>query len=55
VLKTATGDKDGEIMEALGVSERMVYTTRKAYVEGCVDAALQDLPRSGHKLKLTDP
>ena len=25
VLKTATGDKDGEIMGALGVSDRMVY------------------------------
>jgi transposase len=54
LLKTAAGHKDCEIMEALGVSDRMVYTTRKACVEGGVDAALQDLPRPGHKPKLTD-
>ena len=54
LLKTASGYKDCEIMEALGVSDRMVYTTRKACVEGGVDAALQDLPRPGQKPKLTD-
>jgi transposase len=41
-------------MAALDVSDRMVYTTRKACVEGGVDAALQDLPRPGKKPKLTD-
>ena len=54
LLKTATGYKDSEIMEALGVSDSMVYTTRKACVEGGVDAALQDLPRPGKKPKLSD-
>ncbi len=34
LLKTAAGGKDPEIVEALGVSERMVFTTRKACVEG---------------------
>jgi addiction module RelE/StbE family toxin len=32
----------------------MIYTTRKACVEGGVDAALQDLPRPGKKPKPTD-
>ena len=36
------------------MSERRVYTTHKACVEGGVDAALHDLPRPGHKPKLTD-
>ena len=54
LLKTASGYKDYEIVEALGVSDRRVYTTRKACVEGGVDAALHDLPRPGHKPKLTD-
>ena len=54
LLKTASGCKDSEIMEALDVSDRMVYTTRKACVEGGVDAALHDLPRPGNKPKLTD-
>ena len=54
LLKTAAGCKDAEIMAALDVSDRMVYTTRKACVEGGVDAALQDLPRPGKKPKLTD-
>jgi transposase len=54
LLKAASGCKDSEIMEALDVSDRMVYTTRKACVEGGVDAALHDLPRPGNKPKLTD-
>jgi transposase len=55
LLKTAAGGKDREIVDALGVSERMVYTTRKACVEGGVDAALHDRPRPGKKPKQTDP
>jgi transposase len=55
LLKTAAGCNDEEIVEALGVSGRRVYTTRKACVEGGVDAALHDLPRPGQKPKLTDP
>jgi transposase len=54
LLKTAAGGKDPEIVEALGVSERRGYTTRKACVEGGVDAALHDLPRPGKKPKLTE-
>ena len=54
LLKTAAGGKDPEIVGALGVSERRVYTTRKACVEGGVDAALHDLPRPGKKPKLAD-
>ena len=54
LLKAVAGDKDKEIVDALGVSERRVYTTRKACVEGGVDAALRDLPRPGKKPKLTD-
>lgn len=54
LLKTAAGCSDEEIMKALGVSDRMVYTTRKACVEAGVDAALNDLPRPGKKPKLTD-
>ena len=55
LLKTAAGGKDPEIVDALGVSERRVYTTRQACVEGGVDAALHDLPRPGKKPNLTDP
>ena len=54
LLKAVAGDKDKEIVDALGVSDRRVYTTRKACVEGGVDAALHDLPRPGKKPKLTD-
>ena len=54
LLKAVAGDKDKEIVDALGVSDRRVYTTRKACVEGGVDAALRDLPRPGKKPKLTD-
>lgn len=54
LLKTAGGCTDEEIMAALDVSDRMIYTTRKACVEGGVDAALHDLPRPGKKPKLTD-
>ncbi len=34
LLKGVAGGKDKEIVGALGVSERRVYTTRKACVEG---------------------
>jgi len=54
LLKTSAGCSDAEIIEALDVSDRMIYTTRKACVEGGVEAALQDLPRPGKKPKLTD-
>ena len=47
------GKTDKEIIEALGVSARTVAVTRQRFVEGGIDGALNDRPRSGRPPKFT--
>jgi len=42
-----------EIAELLGVSERTVSRTRQRFIEGGLDAALQEQPRSGRPPRIT--
>ena len=54
LLKAAAGALDKDIMEALDVSDSMVYTTRQRCVEEGPEAALKDRPRPGKAPKLTE-
>ena len=52
LLKADEGLKDSDIMAALNVSRPMVERTRKRFVEGGLDRALNEDPRPGAKRKL---
>ncbi len=52
LLKADKGWKDKAIIEALNASRTMVERTRKRYVEGGLDKALNEDPRPGAKRKL---
>ncbi|WP_157385908.1 helix-turn-helix domain-containing protein [Methylosarcina fibrata] len=47
LLKAAAGIQDKDIIQALGVSESMVLTTRQRCVEEGPEAALKERPRPG--------
>jgi transposase len=48
------GKSDAEIVEALGVGPSTVERTRKKYVEGGLDEALNERPRPGVPRKLSE-
>ena len=52
LLKADEGQKDEDIMAAVGVSRPMVERTRKRLVEGGLNKALNEDPRPGAKRKL---
>jgi transposase len=54
LLKAAAAIPTKDIMQALDVSEEMVYRVRQRFVEEGMHAALQDKPRPGKKRKLDD-
>jgi len=54
LLKADEGMLNRDIMNALDVSERMVYRARQRFVEEGLEAALNDRPRPGQKPKLDD-
>jgi transposase len=47
LLMVDAGKREREIVEALGIGESTVERTRRRFVEGGVEAALNDKPRSG--------
>lgn len=47
LLMVDAGKREREIVEMLGIGESTVERTRKRFVEGGVEAALNDKPRSG--------
>lgn len=54
LLKADEGMLNQDIMQALDVSETMVYRARQRFVEEGVEAALNDKPRPGQRPKLDD-
>ena len=52
LLKADEGWKDKEIIEALNTSRSTVERTRKRFVEGGLDRALNEDPRPGQRTKL---
>ena len=52
LLKADEGLKDKEIVMALNTSRRTVERTRKRFVEGNLDKALNEDPRPGQRTKL---
>lgn len=54
LLKADEGMLNQDIMQALDVSETMVYRARQRFVEEGVEAALDDKPRPGQRPKLDD-
>lgn len=54
LLKADEGWKDSEIMEALNTSCSTVERSRRRFVEGNLDKALNEDPRPGQRTKLDD-
>ena len=54
LLKADEGWKDDDIMEALNTSRSTVERTRKRFVEGSLDKALNEDPRPGQQVKLDE-
>lgn len=52
LLMSDEGKTDGEIREALGISQTTIWRTRKRYVEGDLDWSLNEQPRPGAPPKL---
>jgi transposase len=52
LLKADEGLKDSDIMTAVNVSRPMVEDTRRRFVEGGLDKAMNEDPRPGAKRKL---
>jgi transposase len=53
LLKADEGWKDADIIDALNTSRSTVERTRKRFVEGNLDKALNEDPRPGQRTKLT--
>ncbi len=53
LLKADEGWKDADIIAALNTSRSTVERTRKRFVEGSLDKALNEDPRPGQRPKLT--
>jgi transposase len=53
LLKADEGWKDKDIIQALNTSRSTVERTRKRFVEGNLDKALNEDPRPGQRSKLT--
>lgn len=54
LLKADEGMSNQDIMQALDVSETMVYRARQRFVDEGLEAALNDKPRPVQKPKLDD-
>ena len=54
LLKVDEGWKDDDIMAALNTSRSTVERTRKRFVEGGLDRALNEDPRPGQRMKLDE-
>lgn len=52
LLKADEGWKDADIIQALNASRSTVERTRKRFVEGSLDKALNEDPRPGQRVKL---
>ena len=52
LLKTDEGWKDADIIKALNTNRSTVERTRKRFVEGGLDKALNEDPRPGQRVKL---
>ena len=52
LLKADEGQKDKDIIQALNTSRSTVERTRKRFVEGSLDKALNEDPRPGQRAKL---
>ena len=52
LLKADEGWKDKDIIQALNTSRSTVERTRKRFVEGSLDKALNEDPRPGQRVKL---
>lgn len=52
LLMSDEGKPDGEIREALGISQTTIWRTRKRYLEGGLDWSLNEQPRPGAPPKL---
>ena len=53
LLAADAGLNDGEIAAGVAVSESTVYRTKRRFVEGNLEAALNEEPRAGADRKLT--
>jgi len=54
LLKADEGLKDREIVAALNTSQRTVERTRRRFVEGNLEKALNEDPRPGSRMKLDE-